>query len=88
MIKKALVLPIFTALVFLLCTKTSCTSNSRKRVTTNKPKPTAGYYDKTTFKIKDKKGNSTVEKKYEQLTPVEKKTVPTPTARTKEELEL
>lgn len=87
LMKKAIVLPILTVLVFLLCTKTVAQVTPEKESTTKKPKPTTGYYDKTTFKIKDKKGNITGEKKYEELTPVEKKTVPTPTARTKEELE-
>jgi hypothetical protein len=87
LLKKGILIPLLTTLVFSLCTKTVAQATPEKESTTNKPKPTAGYYDKTTFKIKDEKGNITVEKKYAELTPAEKKTVPMPTARTKEKMD-
>ena len=76
--KQALLLPAITALLFSLCTKVVAQQTATKQnAQTNK---SAGlfttYYDKTTFKVKDEKGKIAAEKKYNDLTPAEKKAIP------------
>lgn len=75
-VKKVIVLPVLTALIFLLCVKTVAQTTTVKESTVKKEKLITTYYDKTTFKIKDEKGNVAAEKKYDELTPVEKKAIP------------
>ncbi len=86
-IKKAIVLPILTGLLFLLCAKTVAQTTIEKKPTIIKSTAPNGYYDKTTFKIKDEKGNVAAEKKYKELTPAEKKIIPLLTARTREKMD-
>jgi len=78
--KKTLLLPLLTGLVYLLCTKTVAQETKSKTTTTEEAekKPTSfkAYYENTTFKIKDDKGLVVKEKKYNELTPAEKKAVP------------
>lgn len=74
--KKILLAPLLSALVFLLCTKTVAQVTTEKQPATKKLNSFKTYYDKTTFKIKDEKGNITTEKKYNELTPIEKKSLP------------
>ncbi|MGZ9674799.1 M56 family metallopeptidase [Flavobacterium sp. GNP001] len=76
--KQALLLPAITALLFSLCTKVVAQQTATKQnAQTNK---SAGlfqnYYKKTTFKVKDEKGKIATEKKYDDLTPAEKKAIP------------
>ena len=78
LLKKAMLIPVVTALLFLLCTKVVAQETNVKKETT--PKKSGNllktYYDKTTFKIKDEKGKVASEKKYNELTAVEKRAIP------------
>jgi hypothetical protein len=78
LLKKAVLIPIVTTLLFLLCTKVVAQETNVKRETTPKKSENLFkmYYDKTTFKIKDEKGKITSEKKYNELTTVEKRAIP------------
>jgi len=86
LLKKATLIPVVTALLFLLCTKAVAQeTNLKKETTAAKPGNLfKTYYDKTTFKIKDEKGKVTSEKKYNQLTPVEKRAIPSILSKQKE----
>ena len=74
--KKTILLPLFTGLVYFLCTKTVAQEVKANNETAPKKSSYATYYDKTTFKIKNDKGVVVTEKKYKELTPAEKKAVP------------
>ncbi|RTY99974.1 regulatory sensor-transducer, BlaR1/MecR1 family protein [Flavobacterium sp. RSP49] len=78
LLKKAMLIPVVTALLFLLCTKVVAQeTNVKKETTPVKPGNLfKTYYDKTTFKIKDEKGKITSEKKHNELTPLEKRAIP------------
>ena len=86
LLKKAMLIPVVTALLFLLCTKVVAQETNVKKETT----PTKSgnliktYYDKTTFKIKDGKGKIASEKKYNELTPIEKRAIPSILSKQKE----
>lgn len=86
LLKKAILVPVLTALLFLLCTKV--VSQEANTKTPTAPKKAEGlfktYYDKTTFKIKDEKGKLAAEKKYNELTPVEKRAIPSILSKQKE----
>jgi hypothetical protein len=86
LLKKATLIPVVTALLFLLCTKVVAQeTNVKKEATSAKPgNLIKTYYDKTTFKIKDEKGKVTSEKKYNELTPVEKRAIPSILSKEKE----
>nr|WP_315208513.1 M56 family metallopeptidase [uncultured Flavobacterium sp.] len=86
LLKKAMLIPVVTALLFLLCTKVVAQeTNVKKETTPAKPGNLfKTYYDKTTFKIKDEKGKVTSEKKYNELTPVEKRAIPSILSKEKE----
>ncbi len=58
-----------------MCTKVVAQETNVKKETTPKKSENLfkTYYDKTTFKIKDEKGKIASEKKYNELTPIEKK---------------
>jgi hypothetical protein len=77
-LKKGLVIPILTALVFSFCTKVVAqTKSAPKEVPTiNKSKLFENYYEKTTFEVKDESGKVVATKKYSELTPKEKNIVP------------
>ena len=78
LLKKALLMPIIATLLFLLCTKVVAQeTNVKKEITPKKSENLfKTYYDKTTFKIKDEKGKIASEKKYNELTPIEKRAIP------------
>ena len=86
LLKKAMLIPVVTALLFLLCTKVVAQETNVKKETTPKKSENLikTYYDKTTFKIKDKKGKVASEKKYNELTPVEKRAIPSILSKQKE----
>ncbi|SDG95129.1 Signal transducer regulating beta-lactamase production, contains metallopeptidase domain [Flavobacterium omnivorum] len=86
LLKKAMLIPVVTALLFLLCTKVVAQeTNVKKETTPAKPGNLfKTYYDKTTFKIKDEKGKIASEKKYNELTPVEKRAIPSILSKQKE----
>ncbi len=76
--KQALLLPAITALLFSLCAKVVAQQTPTKQnAQTNKSEGLfQNYYKKTTFKVKDEKGKIAAEKKYNDLTPAEKKAIP------------
>jgi beta-lactamase regulating signal transducer with metallopeptidase domain len=78
LLKKAMLIPIVATLLFLLCTKVVAQETNVKKETTSKKSENLfkTYYDKTTFKIKDEKGKIASEKNYNELTPIEKKAIP------------
>ncbi|MFV8370799.1 M56 family metallopeptidase [Flavobacterium sp. LB2P74] len=86
LLKKAMLIPVVTALFFLLCTKVVAQeTNIKKETTPVKPGNLfKTYYDKTTFKIKDEKGKIASEKKYNELTPIEKRAIPSILSKQKE----
>jgi hypothetical protein len=69
-----------------LCTKVVSQETNVKKATTPKKSENLikTYYDKTTFKIKDEKGKVASEKKYNELTPVEKRAIPSILSKQKE----
>ena len=77
-LKKGIIVPVLTALIFSLSTKVVAQeTNVKKEITPAKPgNLIKTYYDKTTFKIKDEKGKVASEKKYNELTPIEKRAIP------------
>ena len=86
LLKKAMLMPIVATLLFLLCTKVVAQETNVKKETTPKKSENLfkTYYDKTTFKIKDEKGKLAAEKKYNELTPVEKRAIPSILSKQKE----
>ena len=86
LLKKAMLMPIIATLLFLLCTKVVAQETNVKKETTPKKSENIfkTYYDKTTFKIKDEKGKIASEKKYNELTPVEKRAIPSILSKQKE----
>jgi len=80
MLKKLVLMPLFSGIVFLLCVKTVAqekrteTAIQSTAVMTGMEK----YFENTTFKIKDENGNNTADKKFSQLTTEEKKNIPPP----------
>ena len=86
LLKKALLMPIIATLLFLLCTKVVAQETNVKKETTPKKSENLfkTYYDKTTFKIKDEKGKIASEKKYNELTPIEKRAIPSILSKQKE----
>ncbi|TDE55445.1 M56 family metallopeptidase [Flavobacterium sp. GT3P67] len=86
LLKKAMLIPVVTALLFLLCTKVVAQETNVKKETTPKKSENLikTYYDKTTFKIKDEKGKVASEKKYNELTPIEKRAIPSILSKQKE----
>lgn len=77
-LKKGLLIPVLTAIVFSICTKTIAQEINKKQTATSEKSNGIfnKYYEKTTFKIKDKNGNIVTEKKYNDLTPIEAKALP------------
>ncbi len=85
LLKKGVMIPVLTALVFSLCTKV--VAQDKKAPTTINKKSEGifnKYYEKTTFKIKDKNGKIVTEKKYPDLTPLEEKAIPSILSKKKE----
>lgn len=74
-LKKGILIPLFTVLVFSLCTKTVAQENIKKadkKIYVNGE----AFYKKTTFEIKNEKGKIIAKKKYSDLTAKQKKLVP------------
>lgn len=86
LLRKAMLMPIVATLLFLLCTKVVAQETNVRKETTPKKSENLfkTYYDKTTFKIKDEKGKIASEKKYNELTPVEKRAIPSILSKQKE----
>lgn len=86
LLKKAMLIPVVTALLFLLCTKVVAQeTNVKEETTPAKPGNLfKTYYDKTTFEIKDEKGKVASEKKYNELTLLEKSAIPSILSKQKE----
>jgi beta-lactamase regulating signal transducer with metallopeptidase domain len=80
MLKKATLIPVFTVLIYSLCTKTVAqetnSKTAKKQESSKSVNPFESYYDHTIFKIKDEKGKIASEKKYNELSPIEKKAIP------------
>jgi len=78
LLKKGLIIPLMTALLFSLCTKVVAQETTKKEesTATNKSSAFKNYYDKTTFKVKDENGKVVADKKYADLTAKEKNLVP------------
>ena len=77
LLKKGIIIPVLTALVFSLTTKVVAQDKKAKTTINKKSEGIfSKYYEKTTFKIKDKNGKIVSEKKYADLTPIEEKAVP------------
>nr|WP_288834833.1 M56 family metallopeptidase [uncultured Flavobacterium sp.] len=75
LLKKGILIPLLTALVFSLCTKVvaqETTQKEGKNIYVNGE----AYYKKTTFEIKDEKGNIVAKKKYSDLTAKQKQLAP------------
>lgn len=78
LLKKGLLIPLFTAIIFSLCTKVVAQTKTATQEGTAKNPATLlqNYYSKTTFKIKDESGKVVASKKYSELTTKEKNIVP------------
>jgi hypothetical protein len=80
MLKKMVLAPLFTGLVFLVCVKTV----AQEKKTENKVNSTtsvtgmAKYFENTIFRTKDENGNIISEKRFSKLTNEEKKNIPPP----------
>ena len=78
LIKKGLVIPILTAIVFSFCTKVVAQEKTDSKENATK-KPLSifeNYYQKTIFQIKDNSGKVVATKKYSELTSKEKHIIP------------
>ena len=78
LIKKGLLIPVLTAIVFSFCTKVVAQEKTTTKENATK-KPLSifeNYYQKTIFEIKDESGKVVATKKYEELTPKERHIVP------------
>jgi hypothetical protein len=79
-LKKLVLIPLFTSIVFLSCAKKVEKEESAKSSTEIKT-PSSGmdkYFEETTFRIKDENGTTIVNKKFNELTTEEKENVPPP----------
>lgn len=78
MLKKLVLMPLFSGLVFLVCVKTVA-QEKKTETTVQSTAAITGmekYFENTIFKIKD--GNEITEKRFDQLTSEEKKNIPPP----------
>jgi len=78
LIKKGILIPVLTAIVFSFCTKVVAQEKTTTKENATK-KPLSifeNYYQKTIFEIKDESGKVVATKKYSELTPKEKHIVP------------
>ncbi|MEC5164928.1 hypothetical protein RCH18_000651 [Flavobacterium sp. PL11] len=77
-LKKGLLVPVLIALVFTICTKVVAQETTKKQASTAKKSEGIfnKYYEKTTFKIKDESGKIVKDKKYDELTVLEQRAVP------------
>jgi hypothetical protein len=80
MLKKLVLIPLFTSIVFLSCAKKVEKEESAQSPTELKT-PSSGmekYFQETTFRIKDENGTTIANKKFNELTTEEKENVPPP----------
>jgi hypothetical protein len=80
MLKKLVLIPLFTSIVFLSCAKKVEKEESAQSPTELKT-PSSGmekYFEETTFRIKDENGTTIANKKFNELTTEEKENVPPP----------
>ncbi|SHL72984.1 Signal transducer regulating beta-lactamase production, contains metallopeptidase domain [Flavobacterium flevense] len=75
LLKKGILIPLLTALVFSLCTKVVAQETPQKEGK-NVYVNGEAYYKKTTFEIKDEKGKVVAKKKYSDLTAKQKQLAP------------
>ncbi len=75
LLKKGMLIPVLTALVFSLCAKVVAQETSQKEGKNIYVNGEA-FYKKTTFKIKDEKGKVVAKKRYSELTAKQKKLAP------------
>jgi hypothetical protein len=87
LLKKTILIPILSGLVFVVCTKTIAQERKTTNATEQKD-PINGmekYFENTIFKIQDENGNSIDEKKFSELSSEEKKNIPPPPPPSKNE---
>jgi beta-lactamase regulating signal transducer with metallopeptidase domain len=80
LLKKTILIPILSGLVFVVCPKTIAQESKTTNATEQKD-PINGmekYFENTIFKIQDENGNSIDEKKFSELSSEEKKNIPPP----------
>lgn len=80
MLKKTILIPVLSILIFFVCVKTVA---QERRITnsTEQKNPITGmekYFENTVFKFQDKKGNIIDQKRFSELSSEEKKNIPPP----------
>jgi hypothetical protein len=87
LLKKAVLIPILSGLVFFVCSK--AVAQERKAINATEQKDhirgMEKYFENTIFKIQDENGNSIDEKKFSELSNKEKKNIPPPPPPSKKE---
>jgi hypothetical protein len=80
LLKKTVLLPILSGLIFFVCVKTVAQEQKVVKTVQTKNQLTGmeKYFENTIFKIKDEKGTIVAEKKFNELSDQEKKNVPPP----------
>jgi hypothetical protein len=80
LLKKTVLLPILSGLIFFVCVKTVAQEQKvvKAEQTKNQLTGLEKYFENTIFKIKDEKGNIISEKKFNELNDQEKRNVPPP----------
>jgi beta-lactamase regulating signal transducer with metallopeptidase domain len=80
MLKKTILIPVLSILIFFVCVKTVA---QERRITnsTEQQNPITGmekYFENTVFKFQDKKGNIIDQKRFSELSSEDKKNIPPP----------
>ncbi|SER47326.1 M56 family metallopeptidase [Flavobacterium frigoris] len=80
LLKKGLIIPLLTVLLFSLCTKVVAQEQKvvKAEQTKNQLTGVEKYFENTIFKIRDEKGKIVAEKRFSELSNQEKKNVPPP----------
>jgi hypothetical protein len=80
LLKKTVLLPILSGLIFFVCVKTVAQEQKVVKTVQTKNQLTGmeKYFENTIFKIKDEKGTIVAEKKFNELSDQEKRNVPPP----------
>jgi beta-lactamase regulating signal transducer with metallopeptidase domain len=80
LLKKTVLLPILSGLIFFVCVKTVAQEQKvvKAEQTKNQLTGMEKYFENTIFKIKDEKGTIVAEKKFNELSDQEKRNVPPP----------
>jgi hypothetical protein len=80
MLKKLILMPLLSALIFFTCVKTIAQEKKVESTMVSETQATGmeKYFENTIFKISDATGNIISEKKFNQLTTEEKKNIPPP----------